>query len=118
MDGSRVLAAQRGAAMRHPGKWEFPGGKVEEDEDDVSALVRELEEELGIRVTVDGLLMEHTHAYPEQTVCLVGMLGRIIAGTPVALEHEQLSWIEKTDLLCLDWAEADKPLVRAIMERF
>ena len=113
----RVLAAQRGAGMRHPGKWEFPGGKVEAGEDDSTALIRELEEELSITVEVERLLMEHTHSYPDQTICLVGLMGRIVGGEPKAIEHACVKWVTTSELSNLDWSDADRPLVQAILER-
>uniref|UniRef100_UPI00384D9572 NUDIX domain-containing protein n=1 Tax=Microbacterium commune TaxID=2762219 RepID=UPI00384D9572 len=60
--GNRVLCAQRGPLGSLPGKWEFPGGKIEDGESPEAALAREIEEELGIRITVRAHLDTTTHS--------------------------------------------------------
>src|SRR5678815_1629355 len=60
----RILACRRSAAMRHPGKWEFPGGKVEAGETVEECLRRELDEELGIDAEIGALVLESVARYP------------------------------------------------------
>ena len=112
-----VLAAQRGPGMRNPGKWEFPGGKVEDGESDAEALARELWEELSIEVKVVGELIESTHSYPDQTICLVGLHAHVVRGEPVLSEHSSVRWVSIPNLDELDWSDADLPIVRALMEQ-
>ncbi|TMA55606.1 MAG: NUDIX domain-containing protein [Deltaproteobacteria bacterium] len=59
--GQRLLICQRRAQDPHPGKWEFPGGKAQEGEDDAACLRRELREELGIDATVGVELQRATY---------------------------------------------------------
>ena len=66
----RILLAQRPAHKHQGGLWEFPGGKVEAGESVLSALARELREELGIQVTHAQPLIQVRHAYPDQRVLL------------------------------------------------
>src|ERR1041385_7546125 len=66
----KLLITRRHADAHLGGLWEFPGGKRESDETFEQCLVRELQEELGITVTVGELLEELTHEYPERTVLL------------------------------------------------
>ena len=73
------------------GKWEFPGGKVKENEDDKSSLIRELKEELNIQVSIENLLMIHNHTYETFTVDLVSFIcmffdGEIKLSTPIILK--------------------------------
>lgn len=118
VDG-RILLAQRPDGKRMAGLWEFPGGKVEEDETPEAALVRELEEELGIDIS-ESCLAPFTfasHAYDDFHLLMPLYLCRVWKGTPMAKESQTLKWVrlEKFD----DYAmpPADVPLV-AILRDF
>jgi 8-oxo-dGTP diphosphatase len=111
----KVLAAQRGAAMTLPLKWEFPGGKIESGETPAECLTRELMEELGITVVIDTALSPATHSYPDFTITLYPFTCRQAGGIITALEHHALKWIEPERMTELDWAEADLPVVSAYM---
>ncbi len=75
-----ILVTQRGPAMRHPYKWEFPGGKIEEGESDEASIIRELKEELSVEFIITGRLKECVHEYESFTITLVPFTGRIGAG--------------------------------------
>ncbi|WP_104528260.1 (deoxy)nucleoside triphosphate pyrophosphohydrolase [Blastococcus saxobsidens] len=124
VDGDRVLVAQR-AGGPFDGCWEFPGGKVEPGEAELTALVRECAEELGVAVVPQAFLGE---------VPLDGVVGggapgastmrvwwaRVTDGEPVAREHRELRWVGAGELAALDWIPADRPLlpaVRALLAR-
>ena len=101
--------------MSTPSVWEFPGGKVEHSESDSAALIRELQEELGVTVTVEELVGE---SRTEQTSIIIHLLGYkciVQSGTPVATEHQQLKWCSISELLALDWAPADIPIVKGLI---
>src|SRR5882757_3731983 len=66
----KLLIAQRHARAHQGGLWEFPGGKREADETFEQCLVRELDEELGVKISVGALVEDLTHAYPDKTVRL------------------------------------------------
>ena len=114
----RVLVAQRSGGP-YDGCWEFPGGKVEQGESDLSALVRECEEELGVTIAPQAFLGE---------VVLDGVVGggvpssstlrvwwaRLTEGEPVAREHSDLRWITADELDDLEWIAADRPLIPAV----
>lgn len=110
----RCLAAQRGPGMRLPGQWEFPGGKVEDGEDPRLALAREVAEELGLLVTVGGLLGTGRDATGEPAVRLDVYLASIAGGELRLLEHAAVRWVGPGDLDALDWATADRPLLPAL----
>jgi 8-oxo-dGTP diphosphatase len=118
VDGDRVLVAQRSGGP-YDGFWEFPGGKVEAGESDLAALVREIQEELGVAIVPRSFLGE---------VLLDGVVGggaagastlrvweaRIGSGSPVAHEHAQLRWVGADELEGLAWIPADRPLLPAV----
>ena len=70
VDQGRVLTTQRPAGSHLAGMWEFPGGKVEPDEDPRDALARELNEELGIRADIRDVVEVTFHRYPNKNILL------------------------------------------------
>ncbi len=113
VDRGRVLAAQRAAPARLAGAWEFPGGKVEPGETDEAALVRECREELAVEVALSGRLGTDI-ALPVGGTVLRVWTARIVAGTPVAVEHRALRWLGVDELFDVAWLPADRPLVREL----
>jgi 8-oxo-dGTP diphosphatase len=93
-------------------KWELPGGKIEEGETAQECLVREIKEELGIHISVREQLPSFQHEYPNQkTIELLPFICKIKNGEIILKEHQQVKWLGKNELLLLDWAEADIPIV-------
>lgn len=111
--GSTCLVAQRAESMREPGKWEFPGGKVETGETPEEALARELREELGVTVRVGP----HAGQGRAGAIVLDVYFASVLAGEPVAHEHARLAWLSADELETLDWAEADVPIMRSVAAR-
>jgi 8-oxo-dGTP diphosphatase len=104
----RVLAARRTTPPVAAGRWEFPGGKVEEGETPEQALVRELTEELGVAARVEGWLpgvavIGERH---QLTVAVVG-----IDGEPVPHEHDAVRWLAAQELDDVDWLDPDRPFL-------
>jgi 8-oxo-dGTP diphosphatase len=106
-----ILATQRSEKMLLPLKWEFPGGKLEAGESAQDCLIRELQEELGITVRVYEKLETVTHCYTYATVTLHPFLCDQPEGQLTLYEHCAACWLLPQDLSCLDWAEADKPII-------
>lgn len=104
--------------MSLPDLWELPGGKVERDEEQQVALAREIEEELGVTVQVDGLINRNIHRYEFAIIALTTYYATIISGEPAASEHAELRWCSVSDLAGLDWAPADLPAVRQLRTDF
>ncbi|BDS08604.1 NUDIX hydrolase [Oceaniferula spumae] len=106
----KVLACKRPEGKALAGKWEFPGGKVELNEEARDALHREIAEELGCSVRVGDSLTSVEHHYPSFSIRLMPFRCELVAGTPEPREHTELRWVKKKDLPSLDWAEADVPI--------
>ena len=108
-----VLCALRSERMSLPGKWEFPGGKLEVNELPEEALIREIKEELNIEIKIIEALPIAEHAYvPEKIIQLIPYRCVIVSDEiPTPTEHSELRWMKKDELPQLDWAAADIPIV-------
>ena len=114
----RVLMAQRPAGKAMAGLWEFPGGKVHDDETPETALVRELKEELDIDIT-ESCLAPFTfasHAYESFHLVMPLYLCRTWKGTVTPLEGQTLQWVRPNRLNQLPMPPADIPLVAMLMD--
>ena len=106
---ARVLAARRTSPPEAAGRWEFPGGKVEDGETAEAALVREIAEELGCVVEVVGWLagaaaIGTTHELRVATA-------RLLTGEPVPHEHDTVRWLGADELDQVDWLGPDRPFL-------
>lgn len=108
-----VLAAQRGARMRMPFKWEFPGGKIDPGETAEECIIREIREELGIDIRIKAMLPPSGHSYPDFHIRLHPFICQITHGAVVLTEHHAVRWTAHDQLLALDWAEADIAVVKS-----
>ena len=112
-----VLAAKRRPGGPTGNKWEFPGGKIKANETPETAIQREIAEELGVAIRpVERLRINH-HTYPEFRITLLPIVCEITAREPRAIEHAEIKWMATEKLLYLDWAEADKPIVKGYLAR-
>ena len=112
-----ILCALRSPEMSIPNRWEFPGGKVEKDEDIYSALEREISEELGCTVkTTKEVFNNHTHEYETFIINLLSIKCKIVEGVPTASEHSKLVWLKRENLESLKWAPADIPAVKQLTQ--
>ena len=115
----KVLCAQRSKKMNLPLKWEFPGGKVEEGEDFKDCLKREIKEELGVAIEVKECLQHKTHTYPGQkSIKLIPFRCSLQTFEIDLKEHQKIEWVSPSDLLQLDWAEADIPIVQNYIQSY
>ena len=107
-----VFVAQRSSSMHLPLKWEFPGGKVEDGESLRDCLIREIKEEFDMRIEIISQLPPNEHEYTDKTIKLIPFMCSWIAGEIWLKEHACYKWLEPKNLLDLDWAEADIPIVK------
>jgi 8-oxo-dGTP diphosphatase len=113
----RVLIAQRPPGKHMAGRWEFPGGKIDDGESEQAALSRELSEELGITVGAAHPLLTIRHDYADRSVELVMWIVEDYAGEPRSLDGQQLKWVPPARLLEEDVLEADRPFIEALQRR-
>ena len=112
----KILCVQRGkSALSYISeKWEFPGGKIEENETEQETIVREIREELHMDFVVGEKLMVVEHRYPDFHLTMHTYRGTS-NDEPQLTEHLAYRWLDAAALPSLDWAEADVPVVRALL---
>jgi len=117
IDG-RVLLARRPAGKPMAGLWEFPGGKVNVGELPEQALIRELDEELGIDITASCLapLTFASHCYDDFHLLMPLYVCRVWKGTPTAKEGQELKWVRPLRMGDYAMPEADVPLVALLRD--
>jgi 8-oxo-dGTP diphosphatase len=114
IEAGRVLACARAAPPEVAGRWEFPGGKVEEGESEPEALIRECEEELGVKVEVGGRVGGDIPLGDGRAVLRVYRSRLMDGQTPQRLEHAELRWLARDELFSVDWLPADAPIVATL----
>ena len=114
--GDLVLAAQRSESMSLPLKWEFPGGKIEPQENAVECLKRELAEELGIQIRILATLASSDWAYQDFDITLHPFVCELYSGRIQLLEHKAITWLSLEKLPTLDWADADEPVLNSYLQ--
>jgi len=114
----RVLLARRPAGKSMAGLWEFPGGKIEDGETPEHALIRELQEELGIDTWASCLapLTFASHAYEDFHLLMPVFACRKWQGTPQPKERQELKWVRPNALRDYPMPPADKPLVAILRD--
>lgn len=114
----RVLIAQRPEGKQLAGLWEFPGGKLEPGESPEAALIRELEEELGICTQSACLapLSFASHSYETFHLLMPLYVCRKWQGVPEAREHAALKWVRPQALRDYPMPPADEPLIASLCD--
>ncbi|MFN3700429.1 MAG: 8-oxo-dGTP diphosphatase MutT [Alphaproteobacteria bacterium] len=112
----RVLIAQRPEGKSMAGLWEFPGGKVEAGETPEYALMRELEEELGVetRPCCFSAVAFASHRYDDFHLLMPLFVCRVWRGFPSSKEHKALKWVRVNELYDYPMPAADLPLISAL----
>jgi 8-oxo-dGTP diphosphatase len=112
--GGKVFITRRFPDSHQGGKWEFPGGKIEPGENTLSALKRELKEELGIEVQDARAYMQVRYAYPDREVLLdIWRISRY-QGIPHGREGQEAKWFACAELPQLVFPEADRSILRRL----
>lgn len=110
----KILLARRPESARQGGLWEFPGGKLEPGESVLTALRRELGEELGIEAGRASPLIRIRHRYTDLSVVLNVFRIEGFSGRAVGREGQEIRWVEECDLPLFDFPEANLPIISAI----
>ena len=108
----RVLTCRRTSPPETAGRWELPGGKVEDGETPVAALVREVREELGCDVAVSAWL-DAEAPIGERYVLRVALCD-LVGGEPEPVEHDAVRWLAARELDDVDWLDPDRPFLPLI----
>lgn len=102
----------------NPGKWELPGGKVSSGEDFDRALIREVEEETGLSISLSRLICGFEHELPTHKIAYIVMEGRPVAGqVGLSDEHDDFAWVQTSDLPDFDLVPQLKGFTELISDR-
>ena len=113
----KILIAKRDAGDKLAGKWEFPGGKIEDGESPERCLAREMHEEFDIIVDVGNFLAESIYQYENKTVRLMAFQVYTDSNIITMNAHDDVRWVLPEDLLEYDLADADVPIAREVQRR-
>ena len=108
---SRILAVQHGADSSHPFLWEFPGGKIKPDESAEQCIIREIEEELAVRIRILFRIDSIEFNYGNKHIKLIPFVSNIKAGNILLTEHCAKQWFEIEKWQTINWLEADRELI-------
>lgn len=113
----QFLIAKRPAHWLGGGFWEFPGGKLELNEDSRSALCRELLEEVGIVVKECVHLLNISYTYPEREVSLDAWRVESYSGEAAGLEGQEISWQDLASLNDINMLPANQSIIKALQTK-
>ena len=113
--GEKFMICQRPVHKARGLLWEFVGGKVEPGETKEQALIRECREELDVTLSVGDVFMDVVHEYPDLTVHLTLFNAVIAEGEPQMLEHNDIQWIEPSQIPNYAFCPADEEILREII---
>ena len=113
---NKILVAQRSEVMKLPLKWEFPGGKLEDGESEIDCIKREIKEEINIDIEVLEKLSNSIFDYGDFKIILIPFISTYVTGEIILSEHKDYKLLDKTELLNLDWAEADLPILKEFLK--
>lgn len=115
-DDKVLIARRKTGDSSCYGKWEFPGGKVEKDEDEFHAIEREIKEEFELVVRAKNFLINNVCNYPNKIVDLRLYLCEYVSGSFKLHDHFEYKFVDKSNLLDYDFALADIPLAKYVAE--
>lgn len=110
----KLLITQRPRGSHGALKWEFPGGKLEENEDPKECLRREIREELGVKVEVERIEDVVFHRYADRSVLLLFYNCKFVSGEPENKQCHDFAWTLPQNLPDFDFMEADLDFIRRL----
>jgi len=115
-ENNKYLLCQRGAEDRLALKWEFPGGKMEDDETPEQCLIREIREELGVEAEVTGHFWDTMYRYSTGEFLLKFYFVRIKSGVMKLNVHNAAHWVKPDSMLKYDLLPADIEIVERLIK--
>lgn len=115
IEDESILLTRRAPGENLAGSWEFPGGKQEANETIQECLVREIKEELDLRVKCSSILTESTYQYPGGAINLIAIDTEIIGGEIALSVHDKYEWVKVGHLLDYKLSPADIPIAEWII---
>lgn len=112
----KILVTQRSEKMKLPLKWEFPGGKLEDGESEIDCIKREIKEEINIEIEILEKISNSIYDYGTFKINLIPFISKYVSGEIILSEHKDYKLLDKSELLNLDWAEADLPIVEEFLK--
>lgn len=112
----KILAAQRKEESSLGGFWEFPGGKIEENETPREALTREIKEELEAEIDIFDEICTVDHKYDFGIVRLTTFRCRMLSDSISLNDHQDTRWLSMRELRDVNWAPADIPTIEILEE--
>lgn len=113
-----VLIVKRKSKKNYEGLWEFPGGKIEPGETKEKALIREVDEELGLNIQVLDQLGDYVHHEPGVEIHLSVYVCEIRSGKFELREHEDFLWVNPQEIHLESLMPADRPFVQRLVDYF
>ena len=110
---TKIFATARGYG-EFKGKWEFPGGKLEAGETSQQALIREIQEELAVKIEVGELIDTIEYDYPTFHLSMDCFLCVVVDGEIILKEAEAARWLDKDELYSVNWLPADIALIEKL----
>lgn len=110
-----VYATERGYG-EFKDMWEFPGGKIEEGENAIDALKREIKEELDTTIEVEEYIDTIEYDYPTFHLSMECYWCRVKEGKLTLLEHENAKWLDSASLYSVKWLKADLTIIEKVKE--
>ena len=110
---TKIFATARGYG-EFKGKWEFPGGKLEVGETSQQALIREIQEELDVKIEVGELIDTIEYDYPTFHLSMDCFQCVVVDGEIILKEAEAAKWLDKYELYNVDWLPADIALIEKL----
>jgi 8-oxo-dGTP diphosphatase len=108
---AKMLAVQRGPESIHPYLWEFPGGKILVEEAPKQCIIREIEEELNVRINVLFQIESVEFDYGIKQINLIAFVCKIVSGEIILNEHIAQRWFYFNEWKTIDWSDADRKLI-------
>jgi 8-oxo-dGTP diphosphatase len=117
LEHGTVLLARKKPGKPNGGMWEFPGGKVEAGEEPRACLVREIAEELGVKIEAGETFAETDYEDRDNIIRLIGIEADLLESHFVLTDHDEVRMVRIPDLLTYALAPADIPIARLLQER-